>query len=1177
MESYRTYVFKVTAVCLSILMAEQNIVHAQVEGNEIFKRKTLRPYTIFTGLDAKQEFLVLAKEYLTGIEDDPKNRNISRARAEINLRIGKLKNLPGLAPEFKNAIAAEPENNCLRPELIIDIGSHKIRYFNPNMPDMPDSKKHDVFYDVAEENIGRYFTKQILIRKALPLPDKHNEKENFGPALFVDLEKDTVRELNEKEHTALNNACYELVFKDQKKEPLKSGDLIYDFISKETSKKIDIYTLDDFLLKEKLWQKGYAYIADGLISHAGTYQARAYNLFIPMSAYKALTKLLDKKPFNIDISRTLIHFWQLHELTHLEDREFVFEKANISEEIAKTLLFFIKAEDALENNRLDEALEYGNKAYENFPDMAVIAELRARINTAKKDWVTAHLDYINTLVNMNYYNGTIGMDHYEIEDQVLEILRKLSPAKMEKLLLLQIELLEALAEKDPDSDEYKSNSLFPYFGALPVILRHITLTMHKKSSIGQFELGCLKRISDLAVKGKIINPLGKNDTHFIAYIYYLAGCLYNFRGDLDNAVFYLTKSNELGTFHLSSIMLNIVLAKKDTNLIYLENARDTVELIKQELSLLDETDLIKEGINIVEDDIKKKINTEKEIQSNYEKALESFGKGDYATCLNFAVIIREKCGKVQLPENFQQLLHDARFCESSKKEGLLQFGFKNYQRAESSFAKVLGKNPSDDDAREKLRQITTLVVEYERNRQELNTLQTYLNQANKLFLDAGRLKKHGERLKFVEKCQKARETLAKIPDSSDKGVLKNREEIEKNLSDLIKMPYAEKTEKEEENLFNDPAETFEPVLPDISEAEVQEPPADKKTKREAFLSKDTMNIFRKNKEIQNNMPSLLNSIKEIASGDMRNVGKVEDCKHILRKKTGRFRIIFAFVNGKGLLVLWIDKRKDWTYKNIMKRFHNVVDFENLMKSAKNVEDFEKEESLFVDDSNQVNICSQTTGQIIENARDFSIPRLIQAMMDISAEKKKERIVLFIDEDLAELGASEIKPALKGFIRSFSAIPDNNEELKMFLNNLGNLEIVKGKSNEFSGKTGTADKENIIVITKKSNLDKGCFANIDGKGIIAAINDEADLKNAYLPLSEIALFALGKYLGWQESELREIYKHIPNAIPIETLKKSDGIFENDVKNIIIHLIPDADSRTQDIAETIRIIRDILKKA
>ncbi|MEA3489531.1 MAG: helix-turn-helix domain-containing protein [Candidatus Omnitrophota bacterium] len=219
------------------------------------------------------------------------------------------------------------------------------------------------------------------------------------------------------------------------------------------------------------------------------------------------------------------------------------------------------------------------------------------------------------------------------------------------------------------------------------------------------------------------------------------------------------------------------------------------------------------------------------------------------------------------------------------------------------------------------------------------------------------------------------------------------------------------------------------------------------------------------------------------------------------------------------------------------------------------------------------------GKRIVNNAGLVVPWLIQSMIDasenMSIKEKNDKIVLFLDDDLTELNGKAAGNEVKKLIRMLAAVKNNNEDLRRFLRN---LEIVRGRGRDILNKKGSVKAENVIVVTRYSN--RKYFNSMKGRAVIAAIDDNDFSKSAYLPLLEVTLFAIGKYLGWDESMLRRHYENIPNAVSVNDLNKEDynGLFDPGAKDMVIRLVPNAAAfDTRELVEMIERIRDLLRKA
>ncbi|MDD5634454.1 MAG: hypothetical protein PHW46_04160, partial [Candidatus Omnitrophica bacterium] len=219
---------------------------------------------------------------------------------------------------------------------------------------------------------------------------------SHGPAMFVDPETFEIRSLKGEpsapgemsEHRALNKACDELVFQ-QHKEPLEGSDPLCSFVN-EKDPEAKIYILDDEALKKALTQKGHPKLAEGLVTHAGTYrdpvtgEIRAHNLFVPLSVYKLLIEFLKTKDEFPGVKRAL-NVWREHELEHFSRREtdtdadFGFE-----ENKSKTAIEILnRIRDRISEKNYDEARNLLLEVYEifGFADSSGITTFLTEIDT----------------------------------------------------------------------------------------------------------------------------------------------------------------------------------------------------------------------------------------------------------------------------------------------------------------------------------------------------------------------------------------------------------------------------------------------------------------------------------------------------------------------------------------------------------------------------------------------------------------------------------------------------------------------------------------------------------------------------------------------------------------------------------------------------------------------------
>ena len=211
----------------------------------------------------------------------------------------------------------------------------------------------------------------------------------------------------------------------------------------------------------------------------------------------------------------------------------------------------------------------------------------------------------------------------------------------------------------------------------------------------------------------------------------------------------------------------------------------------------------------------------------------------------------------------------------------------------------------------------------------------------------------------------------------------------------------------------------------------------------------------------------------------------------------------------------------------------------------------------------------------------TIPRLIHHMMFLAprddAVYNQEKVVLLLDKELSTINKDPdvIRNTIR-LINTLAAIKGNNPELACFLNN---LEIIPVRGSGVGRGQRFREDQNIIAVTKTSNKDR--FESINSEVLVAAVKEEDFPEGGYLPLLEISLFAIGKYLDLDPALLRRYYENIPQVKTLQELTEDgefSGIFDADVRSFVIQL-PHARNfnASKDLVETMEIIRGLLQKA
>ncbi|MDD5634765.1 MAG: GNAT family N-acetyltransferase, partial [Candidatus Omnitrophica bacterium] len=168
---YKYNIFiKIISTVVIIAFTWQNITWAD---SDFVSKTTLQPRLVFSGPKPDDSFFHMLSGYLgfylSGIENDPRNQNVSELHSLLNSELDRIKSTPDLPDEFKTKLPQKIEYDPLTASITIDLGAEKIRYFNHRIADAAFRFREggEEEYTVLEKKIGTYLTRQILTRKML--------------------------------------------------------------------------------------------------------------------------------------------------------------------------------------------------------------------------------------------------------------------------------------------------------------------------------------------------------------------------------------------------------------------------------------------------------------------------------------------------------------------------------------------------------------------------------------------------------------------------------------------------------------------------------------------------------------------------------------------------------------------------------------------------------------------------------------------------------------------------------------------------------------------------------------------------------------------------------------------------------------------------------------------------
>jgi|GEM_PF-1243387 len=806
--------------------------------------------------------------------------------------------------------------------------------------------------------------------------------DSFGPALFVDPDTGELRELRDEpnesggitEHKAVNEALEEMVFKSRYK-PLETGNPVYDFMQGGFHEKISMHKYDSEELKEKLYKKGYPRLAEGLITHAGTYrdedtgETRAYNIFIPDFVYELLLELLKRKA-NQGRAGDLLDFWKLHELSHLSNRnhlEINYTLKKKAAKIAEEILILAKALQALKKKEFAQAEGYINKVVDIDENFAFPFEIIGRIGEACKNWHQAYAGYLSALTNVNA--GYRGIIHgHPLEEKVLDMLTGNKPIESflkriksirdkrvkglsSNCIVAQCEFLEKISsgEIKSRSDIYckvNSNKLHEALrlGVMPVMCIYLVRALKYKPRIDSFEEEIVEKLLKTVLERRTDNLDGdtSNDS-ILGRVYYLAGEMKSRQGRFSEAFEYFEKAIDIkNDFPLLYAKKAFALVKRDQTL---ESVIEAENILRNAEKRFNEDNLFMTAKRSILEE-KEKINAEKKrkgkLKEAYCGAIAFFERGEYQKCMDLLCKIVRETDKMDFHQDLVALKVKTHLIIKLKRRVLSCFKEKSYEEAAEVCLQILEKNPYDAKIIQFYGTLFDIMENERREKIRLTKLQTCLTQA-KILCENGDGQIISGRIERARRnYAKAIDVLSEVPNSDEiQSFIEGIKEKLAKITDLPNVverhqPKPKKTAKKKKDRKN--VSDKEGKDKEIS-LENAKTPVFRMQELKICLSDQVAEVLR---EIDRKYTdAILKKIKQTADKKVNNVKKIETSDDLYRISKSDYCVIYTILEGAVMLVCEIEKKKNTKYGIITKRLSDPNTRWRLLEKSITIKEFEK--------------------------------------------------------------------------------------------------------------------------------------------------------------------------------------------------------------------------------------------
>ncbi len=969
---------KIIAITIAISMLFQGIVGASPD-TQLTNTNTLQAPTVFTRTGPQDAFSSLLTGYivffLKEIEADPRNQNVTRIQHIIDSAVQDLKDTENIPDELKNNIPEKIEVYEKDEAIMIDLGTYKIRYFNHNIPgsEIPDIEEPGFTYEVIHQTqVGRYLSRQILKQKELPAPE---EECPHGPALFIDPETDEVRALRDEpdepgglsEHQALNEALDDLVFKQGRK-PLQRRDPLYDFINLSQDE-VSIYVIEDDALGEELTRRGFSYIAEGLITHAGTFrhpetrQARALNLFVPKSVYTVLNEFLKISPRimaeegsledieSMTSEERVLILWRMHEISHLTGREQDIDSLLgveiIGDEItrmARMIHLFSKARRAYERRDLDEAGEYIDEGQEMDYGCLYAYELMAEINEARRDWEKVRGAYFGAVNEINIRSGRMtmggpfGRKCLEMLDKTADIERYLTGMKM------QGDILMGSRESPMPVSQVRHHFFHAVVDNLVYLNEIVFEALQRQSPVSELAMEGIEILLYFAERDEISNQSGIRtvpDNILTSQVFYNAGQAYYLAGDYDKTVECFKKSVQHDEgLERAYAALALTYFIRDSSEVSFDRAFEVLEDAEQRLGT---SELLTESLEAL-------LEAQTKIESARERANEEFRNGDYSACRRIIEELDREIGKASLPGDLSDLQSKNSELVDLKSQGKSYFANGQFDEATGCFDEILEKNPADEESKRLKEEAVQKKKDEESESDRKVGVKKVIDKATPLFTTAKNQQVSGRISRARSNYNKALEIL-KASGIEDESITKMIGEIEKRLTAIAGL--SDRVERVREEPEESGKRKKTPRKKIEKEKKEKKP---KRAKRKTYLSPEAVKEFTATgTELStgNNRRSVLKAIGRIADRTMKNVDRVEGTRTLMRARSGNFRIFYRDTDSGDVLILSVVRKGDGIYSAAKAQFPDSLDYGPMLEGAITLEDFRKRNgdfgpALFID-------------------------------------------------------------------------------------------------------------------------------------------------------------------------------------------------------------------------------------
>ncbi|MBU1864331.1 MAG: hypothetical protein KKH94_11755 [Candidatus Omnitrophica bacterium] len=186
------------------------------------------------------------------------------------------------------------------------------------------------------------------------------------------------------------------------------------------------------------------------------------------------------------------------------------------------------------------------------------------------------------------------------------------------------------------------------------------------------------------------------------------------------------------------------------------------------------------------------------------------------------------------------------------------------------------------------------------------------------------------------------------------------------------------------------------------------------------------------------------------------------------------------------------------------------------------------------------ILKPTTPEALMKAQEFYVDNMIKHLRKVMAKDPDKVRFLAIN---MQIGGEYQQAMTNSLFRKISELHDEGEFKNLLTTRGRNAEDLSSKINDLVYKTKGLRMEDVIIVTRNIDIEQKKFSKMEGRAIIAAIEDRNADGLSYLPILETISIALGVAYGANYKAMKSIYDLITAgfckmARPVIARERSD---------------------------------------